>query len=1013
MNLVELVILNRGSPLRARLLVIWDSGEYRVDLGLLSGGERGYHVYIPDIRERVPVTFSLRDSRESLLDEVTIDWKPKRHWLVYVVQYSHHDLGYTDLPQNVLEEYASIYDLIVRFCEETADWPEDAKFRYQIEQVWSLLHYIRTRSRNEVERLMSLIRSGRLGVSALLGNEVTGLCGHEEIVRLVYPAFRLKRRYGIPLKVAELNDVPGFSWGLASVLAGSGIRFFAPLIPRWYYQPGRALYWDEEVVTPRGIPTAFWWESIDGSRVLFWYQDIRFAEDVGFLESYDKLLEKLPVLLDALEEDYPFNAILIRISGGLRDNAPPSLRPCYIAREWNERWAYPRIIVSTLSDFFEYLENNYEHVLDRLPVFRGEVPDTDYPVGATSLAQATALNRNSHDLVASAEKFATIAYYTVGLPYPYREYLERAYEHSLLYDEHTWGLLDPIGPAQEASRIEKELHAYKAYALAHDVLVKSLNRIVDNIDLPESGYYIVVFNPLSWSRTDVVRVQLREPDPCGHPMFKATIGGEKPITVMKAGAAIGRPLIRLPSELLEKPPEVVDIVTGRRVEHRMAAVNDPDSPTPFAADRVGLAPVDNRYVMEMVFVAEDVPPLGYKVFKVESSRTPLEPASPLKEVGTSSEDEYVIENEFYRVEVDSKTGVIVSIYDKELERELVDRSAPHGFNQIVVRESPTLKEHFMDEVRVEKGVKGPVMRSIVVRGRAPGCPSVVQEVILYDRIKRIDIRNRVIRDSTPLLEIYFAFPFNVSSPRFKYEGPNVVVTPIEDQLPGSHTCYYPVQHWVNIHDVEEGFSIVWTSVDAHLVKLGGLWPTRVSRAHRSVTPSDYSHRDLRVISFNKGYIYSFVMNNDFRTNFYVTQRADVTFRYSITSYKGDWRSMIPRNSGWSAAVPLVPVVVEGGRRGSLPGESCTFCEVDKPNVTITTIKPAEEEGYVIIRLSENAGIETEVTISLPFMRVEEAYLANIVEEPLTPLPVTCYDKSRVTVIIKPFTIVNLKLKLAR
>ena len=1006
-NLVRLTIINEGSPIEASLLIIWNSNTYTANLGSLKKGKEIYHAYIPDIREQVTVTFSICDPHGRVLDKVSVNWKPKRHWLVYVVQYSHHDLGYTDLPQNVLNEYVSFYDSIIKFCEETDKWPKDVKFKYQIEQVWSLAHYIRTQPKDKVDKLVKLIRGGRVGVSALLGNEVTGLCGHEELIRLIYPAFRLKKKYGISVKVAELNDVPGFSWGLASVLAGSGIRIFAPLLPRWYYKSYQMPYWDEDVVTPRGIPTALWWESITGDRILLWYQDIGFGSDIGLIESYEKVLRRLPKLLDTLEEKgYPFDAVLIRITGGHRDNAPPSLKPCLIAKEWNDKWAYPKIIISTLSDFFEHLEKKYAHILEKMPVFRGEVPDSDYPVGATSTVQATVLNRNAHDMISTAEKFAIIADCIMGLNYPYKRYLEEAYEHSLLYDEHTWGLCCPFGPAQEGSRVEKTLHAFKAYALAHDVLVKSLNRIVDGVNLEEDGYFIIVFNPLSWRRTDIVRVPLREPDPCGHPMFEAIT--REGATVMASSTVLGRPMIYLPLDLINEPFEIVDLETGESVKYQKIIISDPKLALPFAAERVGVAPIDERFATEIVFLAKDVPPLGYKIYKLRR----VSRSETHARIGCEREDkeEYIIENRFYRVKVDPKTGLITSIYDKELGKELVDENAPHGFNQLIVRESHTAKEHYMKVIRIKREVNGPLIKSISIEGKVYGCPLVVQQIILYEDIKRIDIYNRIVKDSTPLVEIYFAFPFRIRKPCFKYEGPNIVVTPIKDQFPGSHTCYYPIQHWVNIYDEEEGISVTWASIDAHLAELGGLWPTGVSWAHHSVTPHYYPHKDLRVNKFERGHIYSFVINNNFRTNFYAIQVADVLFRYSITSYKGDWTTLVPTKHGWGTAIPLIPVLTKGKKHGKLPCKPYSFCEIDKPNILLLTIKPAEDsEDSIILRLWETLGLKSETTITLPFAKIEKAFITDLVEE--NPVPTKVLNDNKVRVVIKPFSIMTIKIKL--
>jgi len=66
--------------------------------------------------------------------------KLDRHWEVHLVHGSHHDLGYTDLPSNVLRAHDGHMDKVLEFCEQTADWPEDSQFRYAVEQAWSVLH---------------------------------------------------------------------------------------------------------------------------------------------------------------------------------------------------------------------------------------------------------------------------------------------------------------------------------------------------------------------------------------------------------------------------------------------------------------------------------------------------------------------------------------------------------------------------------------------------------------------------------------------------------------------------------------------------------------------------------------------------------------------------------------------------------------------------------------------------------------------------------------------------------
>jgi len=998
-QLVKFDILNEGEETCASLEVETDCERHVISIGRVITGTKRYEVLIPDIQQPVNVRLRLFAGKD-LQDEISVAWKPQRHWLVYVIQRSHHDPGYTDLPQNVFDEYIGFYDSVLQFCDQTSDWPEESRFRYQVETSWSILHYIRNKPEEAVRKLMNLAKDGRIEIAALYGNEVTALCSHEELIRLIYPSFTLKRDYGIPIKSAEINDIPGLSWGLSTVLANSGVKYLIAALPRWYFGEHHP-NWDESEFAPHGGPKAFYWLGPDGSKVLFWYGKLGWDSAMFFANDYDQTLKVLPQRLAELEDQgYQFDAVTFRVQGGHRDNSPPTIKPSYIAKEWNERWAYPRIIIATNSDFFEYLENKYGDVL---PTFRGEFPSTDYVVGATSTPLETGINRITHERLSSAEKFCTIATAIADLPYP-RRYLEKAYEDMLMYDEHCWGMHHPIGPAQDSSINSKSGYAYMASALAQDCLSKSLNRIVDQVDFPEEDYYVVVFNPLSWTRTDIVTACFREPTPSGFPMHVTyelpealAKRGEEKAPILRAGTAIGRDVVNLPAQLLEKPFDLRDEDTGEKVPYQITEVSSPQAPTPMAGHRYALGQIDRRHVVELVFLAEDIPPLGYKTYRIVLSEEKTDFPTSVKVTDTS------LENRFYRISVDPKTGVVTSIYDKELNKELVDRDAPHGFNQFVARWVTNGKHHPAQESIVEKGKMGPLMGSLIVRGDGIGCPQRTQEIIVYDKLKRIDTANRLLRDSTPLLEMYFAFPFNIEKPRIKFEATVSLITPSEDQIPGSNTDYYTMQHWADVS--QKNFGVAWSSVEAHLLEFGGLWPGYLSGAHHGVTYPGYGHDFLKHGEIEKGYIYSYIMNSNYRTNFQPIQVSDMLFRYSFTSHGVDWVKAKARDFGWGVQNPLIPVFMKGKKDGTLP-PSKTFCNTDKPNVHLITMKVAEDKEGIILRLMETEGMNTTVNVTLPFVKMREAYQTNLVEENLKVLscqrnmviaPVTAFGISTIRV----------------
>ncbi len=964
LQLVDISVKNPGESLKASVEVKINSQRRHTDIGVAKRGEGRYRVCVPDVREITDVEFTLSASGR-MQDRKRITWKPQKHWQVYLAHYSHHDLGYTDLPTNVLREYDGFYDEILRFCKETEDWPDESKFRYVVEQFWSLQHFIENRPKKMVDKLIKYIREGRIELTALFGNQTTELCGHEELIRLMYPSFDLKRKYGIKVCSAGLNDIPGLSWGLATVLPGAGVKYFAAGIPTWYFGRDEKKvhpFWDESKVLPLSIPGAFRWEGIDGAQMLFWYNMHGYGE--LYLWNYSEALSEVTNTLSLLEkQDYPFNFVLYTVRGGERDNAPPSLRLSHIVKEWNDRWAYPKLYIATYSDFFERLEK-YKHTL---PVFRGELPNTDYTVAATCTAKETGINRNTHDQLSSAEKFATIASVVSDYSYP-SEKINDTYTNTFYYDLHCHGMAYPIGPAQDGCLSEKKDFAYRAAALSHDILSKSLNRIIDEIELEDDNSYIVVFNSLSRKRTDVVRTPFSAHSPCGQPLHVQHQNGT---SVFVAGSAIGRDIINPPIDLVEGPFDLIDMETGEKVSYQIVKLDSSKAPVPYAASRYALGQVNRVELFEIVFVAESVPAMGYKTYRLTPKEKTISFESSIV-VGESN-----LENRYFKIALNPQTGTIDSIYDKELSREIVDKDAPHKLNQLIVRWAKTGKEESPQKVSIRKGENGPVYGSLIVSSKGTGCPQVTQEIVLYDKIKRIDIANRVLKDSTPLLEIYFAFPFLMDNPHFQFEGSNSVIEPLKDQFPGSNSDYYTLQHWADVSDKKVGITL--SSMEAPIIEFGGLWPGYVSYAHHGVTPPGFDHEFKKPGEFTKGYMYSYVMDNNFRTNFENVQVTDALFRYSLTTHRGGWREGRAHDFGWAFQNPLIPVCMNGKKEGTLK-KSMSFCQVDDSNVLLLTLKKAEDGNGLIVRLIETQGEDTTVTLTLPFLTIERACQTNLVEE---------------------------------
>ena len=271
-------------------------------------------------------------------------------------------------------------------------------------------------------------------------------------------------------------------------------------------------------------------------------------------------------------------------------------------------------------------------------------------------------------------------------------------------------------------------------------------------------------------------------------------------------------------------------------------------------------------------------------------------------------------------------------------------------------------------MRIHPGTAGPVSASLIATGHAAGCPELAQEIILYEGLRRIDFNNRMLKDSQPLMEVYFAFPFNVDKPEFRFEASNSVIRPFRDQFPGSNTNYYSVQHWAEVSDGQTRVTLV--PIEAHLMEFGGLWPCRVSQAHHGMTPPDFEKPFIGPDQIIRGHMYSFVMDSNFRTNFQPVQQGDMLFRYSLTtgaaeSSPGTPAAGLPaaRDFGWSTCNPLIAVAVRENKHGRLP-RVMSFCRIRPANVLLLAMKPAEDGRGVILHLIETSGIKTTASVSL-------------------------------------------------
>ncbi|MHB1000059.1 MAG: glycoside hydrolase family 38 N-terminal domain-containing protein [Armatimonadota bacterium] len=400
------------------------------------------------------------------------------------------------------------------------------------------------------------------------------------------------------------------------------------------------------------------------------------------------------------------------------------------------------------------------------------------------------------------------------------------------------------------------------------------------------------------------------------------------------------------------------------------------------------------------FWADDVPSMGVKAF----------PLSTIKSTASVAADGNVLENDYYRVEFDSDTGAVKSLFDKELNLELVESSSPHKLNEYIyysgqganfkdaTREGVVAKTSLTKEIRPY----GSVMQ---VKGSAYNTPVCATEVILYNDIKRIDFQNTLEKTSTLEKEAgYFAFPFNLDKPDFRIELPNGVFDPKKNMLEGGCTAWHSMQDFTAAFDSKA--AVVWTAIDSPLITLCDI---NEEMDNGTIGPYRFfSAGTKKPVPIDNGRLYAYAFNNYWFTNYKASQGGTLKFRFSLTSMKS-YDPVAASRFGQSVRNPLLARVDNTSDKAvqktvSLP---YSFCTVSEPNVYIQAIKKSELGEGTVIRLREVGGKSTETTVSFAPGNFSEAWLCNLMEDPQKKVRIS---NGKVKITVPANGLVTLQVK---
>ena len=440
---------------------------------------------------------------------------------IYIIPSSHWDLGFLAPPEEILTRLKPHIDEVIQNAKADPD------FRWTIESVWQVREWLsRTHDPQEIKDFVDLVNKGQIQISAVFGSMHTEFMGAEALNRITYDMKAIEKQHGVKTDFAMMDDVPGFTSRLPQVLARSGIRYFVT---------GSNLFlFGGTSLAPGKMP--FYWESPDGSRVLTWQTQSHLG---GYTEAmadyfldplafepytkehfYPKEWEGLPPLeimqrgVDKLlakyaQAGYPHDSLMLLYLHDFISSNLEAKQLLPAVRAWNAAGKQPRIVVATPREFFAHIEASSGK--DNFPSYAGDWSGLWSEV-KTNSPVISADARWVQDHWPVAESLWSLLTFRGGTDLPAGN-LEDTRLQLYKYEEHSGAAQVGWPNLMTRAQVNEQNSEYVNYIergkkdLAY-LIASGVKTLLSQ--KPAKTRTVVVYNPLSWPRSEVVRFESKD-----------------------------------------------------------------------------------------------------------------------------------------------------------------------------------------------------------------------------------------------------------------------------------------------------------------------------------------------------------------------------------------------------------------------------------------------------------------------------------------------------------------------
>ncbi|MHA1770067.1 MAG: alpha-mannosidase [Candidatus Thorarchaeota archaeon] len=679
---------------------------------------------------------------------------------------------------------------------------------------------------------------------------------------------------------------------------------------------------------PFDAPSEFIWKGPDGSRVNVVWLTAGYECASWLSENMREAFTMMLGIVEDINKRASSQNVFIPIGGEL---VPPAPHLADIVREWNRTFPDMRAVIVTPREYAEKLktvQSGFATITENLTAGRF------VPVrlgGLSSRIGLKIMNRRLETLL-----YLTELYLALKGNVEHNNALNDLWRIMLFNQDHNI-IRGVIGDGPYKLAIKR---FEKAIEQTERLLETAITDYSADLKTANEGVSIAVFNPLPWNREGIVRVAIDLSGLNSEYFMVKTENDEADEDEEEEG---------LPYQILERGDDGI---------------------------------------VDMLFIAKDVPSMGHKVFKIVPSEKPPEFESFIK-TGNSW-----IESERYAIEFDLFSGAITRIFDKKHHFEALREEGNylHIENDVgdlyrYSRSELASPNADLTTLRMSGNVKiiesGPIRAIVEITGDVAESKRT-QRVSLYHGLDRIDFETTLdFRGQDKRVSV--VFPLTIFAERvtvgaqFGTEERLTVRDESDWTEPAKGT--FAALDWVDCSGPDNGVAVATFGTHEFSFTDGILRMTLL----RSV---DHLSRGI---------------DDDVTEAKTALENGQHLFRYALMPHAGNWRDAKIWRRATEHRIPLIAIPLDSAGTEPATRSALTIEDMD---LAVSSLRPGENPNEIILRLYEPEGIAG--TATLRFDRpIERAQLVDIIEREIGDIP---SNGNSCTIQIDAHAIITLKIQ---